>query len=101
MHPHTIFLLPLRKNSSQDEGLLAFELDLYELILSIKFDGRASSFQKQLSTNIKAIRRSEKLLIHADKTTNMYKISAPDYNRLLNDNVTVYSSLTLKKRKQA
>ena len=67
---------------------MTFESDLYELIRSIKFEGRVSSFQKQLSTDIKAIGRPEKLLIPVDKITNMCKISAPDYNRFLSDNVT-------------
>ena len=45
------------------------------------------SFQKQISKDIKNIRKDKKVFIAADKTTNSYKVTPETYDNLLNQNI--------------
>ena len=51
-------------------------------------DNQCNIFQKQLPTDIKRIKETDFVLVSADKTTNMYKMSVQDYNKLLTENIT-------------
>ena len=55
---------------------------------NIEFRNKPNEFQQKLAADINSIRSSPNLLIPADKTTNLYKMSAKDYNKLLHDNIT-------------
>lgn len=67
--------------------LKEFEHELINLIRNIKFKNNSNGFQQQLKEDIKTIKRSERLTIAADKTNNFYKMSAAEYNNLLEKNV--------------
>ena len=73
---------------SQKEHLNAFENDLYEMVRCIEFRLLRNAFQKQLATDIKQINETDFALVSADKTTNMYEMSAQYYNKLLTGNIT-------------
>ena len=45
-------------------------------------------FQNKLHEKVPHINKSDKAFILADKTTNVYKVPAKDYNKLLTDNIT-------------
>ena len=47
-----------------------------------------NSFQKQVKNDLKKIKKSSDLLVFADKTSNIYKMSTGDYNKLPKDNIT-------------
>ena len=70
--------------------LLPFENDLYHMIQNIKFSDprHVPAFQKQLSKDAKNIKNSTDLYVPADKTTNLYKVSKENYQKLLHDNIT-------------
>lgn len=72
----------------QHDSLIPFENDLYEMMRSIKFRNTLNKFQSQLSRDVIDITSSNSLLVPADKTTNLYKVSPPYYNKLLLDNIT-------------
>ena len=65
-----------------------FENDLYSLIDSISFSSYRDTFQKKLASDIKEIRNSKSVLVAADKTTNIYKMSPESYRKLLTDSIT-------------
>ena len=72
----------------QSAALIPFENDMYELIRNISFKHKNNSFQSQLNKDAKAINDSKELLIPADKTTNLYKVTPQQYNKLLAENIT-------------
>ena len=76
------------KAPPQNQMLTPFESDLYELAGTIEFKPVQNQFQKQLKRDIRELKQSSKLLIPADKTTNLYKVSTKDYDKLLTENIT-------------
>ena len=59
------------------------------MIRNLKFkDSRPSDFQCKMSKDIKDMKSSQHLYVPADKTTNLYKISAEQYQHLLHSNIT-------------
>ena len=54
---------------------------------NIEFRNKSNEFQQKLSAVINLIRSSPNLLIPADNTTNLYEMSAKNYNKLLHDNI--------------
>ena len=61
----------------------AFKDDLYEMIRFAEFRHTRNAFQKQLSEDIKQMKESNSVYVSADKTTNMYKLSVDNYNKIL------------------
>ena len=72
----------------QHENLIPFEKDLYQLMKSIQFKPVKNAFQQQLTTDIRKIKTCKSVIVSADKTTNLYKVDANDYKKLLRDNIT-------------
>ncbi|XP_065658434.1 uncharacterized protein LOC136082943 [Hydra vulgaris] len=72
----------------QIKEMSLFERDLIKLIKAIKFRDVSNTFQNNMKKDIKAIRLSDKTLIQADKTSNMYKLSKEQYNKLLTNAIT-------------
>jgi hypothetical protein len=68
--------------------LKKFEDGLHNLIQDIEFKPVESKFQKHLNNDIRDIKKSDQLLIPADKTTNFYKVNPKQYNELLHTNIT-------------
>ena len=63
----------------------AFENDLYNMVRNIEFKNAKSSFQQQLQHDVK---QDSKLLIPADKTINLYRLTTDKYNKLLTENIS-------------
>lgn len=70
------------------EELKAFEDDIYKLITSIEFKQVNSEFQNSLKNIIKKVKESPNVIIHSDKTKNMYTIPPAEYKKILTDNIT-------------
>ena len=77
--------VPERVNEMEE-----FEKDVWDMVEQCKFKdkGSESAFQKKMKNEIKEINKSDKLLIPADKTSNMYQVRTQTYNKLLKDNTT-------------
>ena len=76
------------KAPPQNQLLIPFESDIYELIRTIEFKPVQNQFQKQLKRDIRELKQSSKLHIPADKTSNIYKVTSDEYNKLLTENIT-------------
>ena len=85
---HPNFGFKSSKTPPQSQHLNAFENDLYDMIKNIEFKNVPNQFQQQLRTDSKMILKSDKVIVAADKTNNLYKLPVKEYNKLLNDNIT-------------
>ena len=54
----------------------------------IEFRDSPNEFQRQLARDVKDIKKSTDVLVFADKTTNIYKVSKDAYQKMLLDNIT-------------
>ena len=72
----------------QNPALSSFENDIYKLISSIKFKNVQNEFQNKLSEDIKALKSQGKVIVEADKTSNLYQVTPTKYRQLLQQNVT-------------
>ena len=78
-----------------------FENDLTNLLKSIKFRATKSSFQRQLSEDIRTIKNTKTTLTFADKTSNVYKVTKEQYEKLLNNAITTsYKKVSKKTQDQ-
>ena len=94
------FLGRLKSNGKQTFGfkstkcppvideLRPFELELQRMISNIEFRPVRNKFLSKLSKDIKSIKKIKELLINADKSANIYKMSKEDYQNHLRNNVT-------------
>ena len=73
--------------------MVLFDRDLWELVNKIKFRKVSSNFQNQLKEDIKVTKKSKKIFVFADKTSNIYQIEKDEYNKL-----TTMQSRQLTKR---
>ena len=68
--------------------IVLFKRDLWNLVNKIKFRKVSNSFQNQLKEDIKAIKKSKKIFVFADKTSNIYQSEKDEYNKLTTDTIT-------------
>ena len=68
--------------------MVAFEKDLWNLVSKLRFRNMQNNFQKQLNEDIKAIKKSNKVLVCADKTSNIYKLDKETYAKLTTEAIT-------------
>ena len=82
------FGFPTSSAPPKNQILYNFENDMYEMIRTVEFEPVRTSFQRQLSEDLKSIKNSDKVYVPADKTRNMYGITPQEYDKLLKENVT-------------
>ena len=70
------------------DELTSFENDLLDMVDNIEFQQVNDDFQYTLKQDVKNIASSDKLLVKADKTRNMYEMKVTDYDKLLTNNIT-------------
>ena len=70
------------------EHLNTFENNLYDRVQNIEFKKVKSSFQDQFQNDAKKIKQDPKLLIPADKTNTLYRLTTDEYNKLLTENIS-------------
>ena len=71
-----------------NSGLDQFESDLFGIIRKIEFMNSKNSFQAKLREDIERIRKSRKIWVRSDKSSNIYQVSPHEYERILNDRIT-------------
>ena len=76
------------RNAPQSKSLIPFEHDITHLIANMEYSKQITPFQKQLANDVREIRRSNKVYVSADKTTNVYKVTKEEYNTLMRNSVT-------------
>ena len=68
---------------------------------SIKFHATKSSFQQQLTKDIKTIKNTKTTLTFADKTSNVYKVPKEQYQKIGNNAITTsYKKVSKKTHEQ-
>ena len=72
----------------QVKELSAFEKDLIPVVKDIKFRNARSDFQTTLQEDIRLIHNSKKTITFADKTSNMYRLTKEEHNKLLRNAIT-------------
>ena len=77
-----------QKTPPKSQHLNGFEEDIFNLIGNVEFKNVRNNFQKNLSRDVAVIKKSQKIIVQADKTDNMYKMDKSDYQKLLHDNIT-------------
>ena len=75
-------------NPRQVKELVPFENDLVELIRNTKFRKIRSTFQEKLEEDIKLIKDSHKTMTFADMTSNMYRLTKEQYDKLIMNSIT-------------
>ena len=65
-----------------------FENDLISLIKNIELKKTRNKFQNKLKSDVLKINASNEIIVAADKTNNMYKMSYENYDKLLSENIT-------------
>ena len=58
-----------------------FEDDMFDLVHNIKFKPFTNEFQEKLKSDKAKIEKSNELIIKADKTNNLYKMDAQEYEK--------------------
>ena len=83
------FGFPSEKTPPPNKDLTAFENEMYNMIKNIHYsESRRSAMQSKFGSDIKNMKQSNDLYVSADKTTNLYKMSKDEYNKLLHSNIT-------------
>ena len=72
----------------QVKELSAFEKELIAVVKEIKFRNARSDFQTTLHEDIRLIHNSKKTMTFADKTSNMYRLTKEEHNKLLRNAIT-------------
>ena len=81
------FGFPSEKTPPQIKDLIPFEDDMYNLIKTAQFKRpQTNQFQQILKRDINKLSSSKKIFVPADKTTNIYKLSSVQYQKMLTDN---------------
>ena len=70
------------------DELATFESGLQKTISSIKFRHIRNKFPTKKNEDIKNINNTKELLINADKSSNIYKMTKEDYKKHLENNIT-------------
>ena len=68
--------------------LAAFENDLIELVKNIKFRTVHNQLQRTLKSDIKLIQQSSKTLTPTNITSNMYRMTKEEYNKMCRNVIT-------------
>ena len=76
------------KSPDQQDELIRFENDMQDLLRGIKFKRHQSELQKKLARDVKEIKSSKQVYVHADKSTNIYTMSKEHYQKMLTENIT-------------
>ena len=75
-------------NPPASKHLISFKKDMINLITDINYRKCNNSFQNILNNDIKKTKKSDQIIVWADKTNNMYKLSKEEYNTLLLNNIS-------------
>ena len=75
-------------SSGQVKELIPFENDLMESIRNIKFRKIRNTFQEKLKEDIKSIKYPHKTMTFADRTSNMYRLTKEQYDKLIMNSIT-------------
>lgn len=82
------FGLKSKKTPPPVEEMAEFEKDMLDMVERIEFKPVSDQFQTKLKHDMKKIHDSDKILVQADKSRNIYKMDNAEYSKLLAENIT-------------
>ena len=89
-----------RKCPQTNDELIGSQDDLMSLIKTIEFRNVSNTFQEQMENNITQRTCTNKVIVLAGKTCNLYNVEKEDYKKYLRDNITkTYKKLANSKVK--
>eukprot|EP00117_Sycon_ciliatum_P029317 scpid92694/ scgid23379/ len=77
-----------RKCPPQLDDMIEFEKDLWSMVETVKCCRVNDTLQERTREDLPRIRRSDDMLVAADKTRNLYSVDTDLYSKLLTDNVS-------------
>ena len=80
--------LKTNKCPPQVPAMKKFEADLINMAANLTFCRTTNDFQKKLKEDMKNLRESTKTMTPADKTSNYYRLTKEEYNKLKHDAIT-------------
>ena len=80
--------LKSRKCPPPIDELKPFEDDIFDLMDKLKFKSVRNPFQERLKKDIKKINASDKVLVFADKTRNIFGLDKEQLKKLLRENIS-------------
>lgn len=87
-HSEETYGLKTKNTPPPVKEMNAFENDLIDMINILKFRKGRTEFQSKLSNDIKSINDCDKIYAQADKTSNMYKLSKGEYDKIITNSIT-------------
>ena len=76
------------RNPPQLKELKAFEDELFDLVANIKYKKKENQFLHQLKNDKDTIKKTDKVIVQADKSPNLYKMEPEEYKKLVLQNIT-------------
>ena len=65
-----------------------FERDLFDLINKIEYKNVKNELQLKMKNDIRNIKDSNRVILAADKSPNLYKVTKDDYSKYITENIT-------------
>ena len=82
------FNLKSRKCPPPIDDHKPFEDDMFRMVENLKFKKVTNRFQDKLKRDVRRINSSNKVLVFADKTRNIYELDKDQHEKLLRENIT-------------
>ena len=82
----------------QIKEFIPFETELYSLVANIKYKPTHNRFQDTLKADKEKVQKMKEVIVHADKTSNLYLMEVDNYKKKVVENITTdYKKSTAKK----
>ena len=86
--------------SKTSERIIGFQNNLIAFVKNVKFRKCNKLFQTKLNKVIKSLHKSNKTVTLTDKTTNLYRLTKEEHDKLLQNAVTSKHKKVAKKDKK-
>ena len=70
------------------EEMRQFETEFFEIVNKIEYRPYSNSFQQKLKTDLERIKKTDRIIVSADKTSNKYLLNCDEYRKLMQEKVT-------------
>ena len=71
------------KNPPKVKELVKFKEDMLNIVKSIQFKKSKTKFQRKLQEDVTKIRNNNNVIVHADKTSNLYEVDPATHKKLV------------------
>ena len=81
-------VFPTNNTAPSNRNLIKFEEELYSILENIEFRKYTNKTMEEMKQDVKQLNKCGKIIVFADKSTNIYKMEKEKYKKLLHENVT-------------